>query len=275
MGSSEKFCLKWNDFQKNVTKSFSQLRQETGLFDVTLVSSDQLRVSAHRLVLSACSDFFKTIFHSSTHAHPLLYLDGVDSRGINLMLDYIYQGEVQIYQENLDRFLEIVKKFNLGGSVTEEYDEAKFETNFVDNKKQREELPVNVSKEEKNSTQLIHTMNQISPISEYQCTHCDYSTTHKGTLKRHKKSIHEGVKHACIQCDYQANRQDNLTQHIQTKHEGVKYACTQCDYRANRQDNLTQHIQSKHEGAKYACTQCDYQANRQDNLTRHIQSKHE
>ena len=83
--SSEKFCLKWNDFQQNVSKTFSQLRQQTGLFDVTLVSSNQRQVSAHRLVLSACSDFFKNIFHRITHSHPLLYLDGVDHGEINLM----------------------------------------------------------------------------------------------------------------------------------------------------------------------------------------------
>ena len=119
MGSSEKFCLKWNDFQDNVTKSFSKLRQESGLFDVTLVGSDQKQLSAHRLVLSACSDFFKTIFHSNTHSHPLLYLDGVDQAEINLMLDYIYQGEVQIYQEHLDRFLDVAKKFKLEGLMAE------------------------------------------------------------------------------------------------------------------------------------------------------------
>ena len=114
MGSSEKFCLKiMSPSQDNVTKSFSKLRQESGLFDVTLVGSDQKQLSAHRLVLSACSDFFKTIFHSNTHSHPLLYLDGVDHAEINLMLDYIYQGEVQIYQEHLDRFLEVAKKFKM------------------------------------------------------------------------------------------------------------------------------------------------------------------
>ena len=119
MQSSEKFCLKWNDFEKNVSKSFSQLRQQSGLFDVTLVSSDQKQVSAHRLVLSACSDFFQTIFHSNIHSHPLLYLDGVDSTEISQMLDYIYQGEVQIYQEALDRFLEIAQKFQLDGLMAE------------------------------------------------------------------------------------------------------------------------------------------------------------
>ena len=122
MQSSEKFCLKWNDFEKNVSKSFSQLRQQSGLFDVTLVSSDQKQVSAHRLVLSACSDFFKTIFNNNSHSHPLLYLDGVDSGEINQMLDYIYQGEVQIFQDCLDRFLSIAEKFKLDGLLESDFE---------------------------------------------------------------------------------------------------------------------------------------------------------
>merc|ERR1719418_317870 len=101
MATSE-FCLKWNDFQQNVSKTFSQLRQQSDLFDVTLVSSDHKQVSAHRLVLSACSEFFKNIFCSNTHSHPLLYLDKVNIREINLMLDYIYNGEVNIHQLYLD-----------------------------------------------------------------------------------------------------------------------------------------------------------------------------
>ena len=106
--------------------------------DVTLVSSDQKPVSAHRLVLSACSDFFKNIFYSNTHSHPLLYLDGVNSKEINLMLEYIYQGEVQICQEDLNRFLEIAKKFQLDGLLeTEEL------TNLTDEKyvELNEEVP--------------------------------------------------------------------------------------------------------------------------------------
>ena len=117
---SEKFCLKWNDFQSNISKSFSRLQGETQLFDVTLVGQDQRKVSAHRLVLSACSDFFKNIFYSNTHFHPMLYLDGVDSSDINLMLDYMYQGELQIQQEYLDRFLEGANKFKLEGLMGSE-----------------------------------------------------------------------------------------------------------------------------------------------------------
>ena len=49
---SEKFCLKWNDFQSNVSKTFGLLRNENYLYDVTLVSDDNQQVSAHRLIHS-------------------------------------------------------------------------------------------------------------------------------------------------------------------------------------------------------------------------------
>ena len=62
---SGKFNLKWNDFQSNVSKSFSLFRNEDYLHDVTLVSDDHKKVSAHKIVLSACSQYFKDIFKNN------------------------------------------------------------------------------------------------------------------------------------------------------------------------------------------------------------------
>ena len=53
----EKFFLKWNDFYSNVSKSFGLLRNEDYLHDVTLVSDDYKQVTAHKLVISACSEY--------------------------------------------------------------------------------------------------------------------------------------------------------------------------------------------------------------------------
>ena len=112
---SEKFCLKWNDFNSNVSKSFGLLRNEEYLHDVTLVSDDNLQVSAHKLVLSACSEYFKNIFKNNKHPlhHPLVCLSGVSSEDLNNVVDYMYNGEVQIYQEYLDRFLNIAQRSKL------------------------------------------------------------------------------------------------------------------------------------------------------------------
>ena len=119
---SERFCLKWNDFQSVVSQSFSVLRREEDFYDVTLVSDDQTQIPAHKLVLSASSHFFKSILKRNSHSHPLLYLSGVDSKSLGFVLDYIYQGEVQIYQHELDNFLETAEKLEIEGLLTNEED---------------------------------------------------------------------------------------------------------------------------------------------------------
>ena len=67
----EKFCLKWNDFQTTVSQSFGLFRREEDFFDVTLVSDDEVQMSAHKLVLSVCSTFFRSILRKNVHSNPL------------------------------------------------------------------------------------------------------------------------------------------------------------------------------------------------------------
>ena len=55
------------------------------------------------------------------------------------MLDYIYQGEVQIYQENLERFLDIANKFQLDGLLATQENENS-EPNFEDTVQQVKEV---------------------------------------------------------------------------------------------------------------------------------------
>ena len=116
---SEKFCLKWNDFHSNVSKSFGLFRNEDYLHDVTLVSDDHHQVSAHKLVLSASSEYFRNVLKNSNkpNFHFLLCLDGVNSDDLRNILDYIYNGELQIFQENLDRFLSIAHRLKLDGLI--------------------------------------------------------------------------------------------------------------------------------------------------------------
>ena len=113
---SEKFCLRWNDFETNVSQAFGQLRNEEYLHDVTLVCDDNKQVSAHRLVLSVCSEFFKTLFEKNkTHPNPLICLMGINSGELQNILDYMYNGETKIFQENIHQFLFTAKRFQIKG----------------------------------------------------------------------------------------------------------------------------------------------------------------
>ena len=120
---SEKFCLKWNDFNSNVSKSFSKLRNEEYLHDVTLVGDDHTQISAHKLVLSACSEYFKEVFKRNKHSNTLMCLEGLTKQDLENILDYMYIGEVKIYQEELDRFLSVAQRLKIEGLLESEDNE--------------------------------------------------------------------------------------------------------------------------------------------------------
>ena len=112
----EKFNIKWNDFNSNVSKSFGLFRNESYLHDVTLVSEDFKHIPAHKLVLSACSEYFRNILkQTNKQSQTLLCLDGVNSDDLQNVLDYVYEGEIKIHQEDLDRFLHVAQKLKLEG----------------------------------------------------------------------------------------------------------------------------------------------------------------
>ena len=94
MSSSEKFCLKWNDFEGNVSNAFRELREEKDFFDVTLACDDE-QIQAHKVIVSACSPFFRNVLRRNPHQHPLLYLKGIQKRELQAILNFMYHGEVR------------------------------------------------------------------------------------------------------------------------------------------------------------------------------------
>jgi hypothetical protein len=117
--SSEKFCLKWNDFRANVHSAFAQLREDRDFTDVTLACEDGHQVEAHKVILAASSPFFQNILRKNNHPHPLIYMRGIKSEDLVATVDFLYYGQVSIYQENLDGFLAIAKELNLKGLAGE------------------------------------------------------------------------------------------------------------------------------------------------------------
>ena len=109
MTMDEKFCLKWNDFQENVQAAFSDLRGDLDYADITLVCEDH-SIEAHKVILSACSPFFRGILKKNKHPHPLIYMRGLKSEDLVGMVDFLYFGEANVYQENLDSFLAVAER---------------------------------------------------------------------------------------------------------------------------------------------------------------------
>jgi len=112
--SSEKFCLRWNDFESNISVAFRELRDDKDFFDVTLACDDE-QISAHKVILSACSPFFRNVLRRNPHQHPLLYLKGVKYTDLQSVLNFMYNGEVNVAQEELNSFLAVAEELRVKG----------------------------------------------------------------------------------------------------------------------------------------------------------------
>lgn len=62
--ANELFCLKWNNYTSNIITELDSLRTDGDLVDVTILC-DGRKITAHKVILSACSSYFRTIFRVS------------------------------------------------------------------------------------------------------------------------------------------------------------------------------------------------------------------
>jgi len=111
---SDNFCLKWNNFETNISTAFKEIREDKDFFDVTLACDDD-QIQAHKVILSACSPFFKSILKRNRHEHPLLYLKGVKYTDLVAVLNFMYHGEVNVAQKELNTFLGVAEELKIKG----------------------------------------------------------------------------------------------------------------------------------------------------------------
>ena len=112
---SEQLCLQWNDFKVNVNSAFGRLRDDKEFTDVTLACEDGHQIEAHKIILAASSPFFDKVLQRNKHPHPLIYLRDFKSEDLMAILDFLYLGEANVFQENLDSFLAIAEELKLKG----------------------------------------------------------------------------------------------------------------------------------------------------------------
>ena len=111
----EKLCLQWNDYQENIKGAFSLFREDKDFNNVTLVCEDGQQVEAHKVILAASSPFFQKLLGRNKHSYPLVYMRGVKIDDLIAIVDFLYRGEANIAQENLDSFLAIAEELQLRG----------------------------------------------------------------------------------------------------------------------------------------------------------------
>ena len=237
MTSSEKFCLKWNDFQENISSSFRNVHNNPDFSDVTLICEEDQQIEAHRVILSACSPFFDSVLRRNKHSHPLIYMRGIKAKDMTAIVDFIYCGEANIHQEDLDGFLSLAEDLKLKGwtgtddkPIKDQQENIQPPKNpkpmqsFTKTEKEDYNNDEEISQNNSKYTLQVHsdigqnivpmeTTNEdlefkivsmmesfISGDVKWKCTVCGKGTKDKCDMKRHIESHIDGVSHPCNIC---------------------------------------------------------------------------
>ena len=242
----QKFNLKWNDFQENINASFASLRGETDFSDVTLACADGHQVEAHKVILASTSPFFQDLLKRNSHPHPLIFMRGVTSEELVAVVDFLYFGEVNILQENLDGFLAIADDLKLKG--------LRKRTNFEDVIKDASPKPnrKTMTKEIKvyDSPDVLDISDDQIPTIKPDLTNDEYYEKVQSMMERTEKTYLNGARRAfykvCKVCGKEGTG-SNIKGHIERNHlEGVSIPCNLCDEKFVSRNSLKQHKSKSH-----------------------------
>ena len=267
-----KYCLKWNEFETNIRDSFKKLREDERLFDVILATDDGQHIQAHKMVLSAGSNFFSDIFMKTNHSNMLIYLKGISSDELEPVIDFLYNGEAFIDQTNLETFLGTAKELQIKGlldklegigenivdnlnirnqniehiSESENYEKIENQERIVNSNTELEESPDKqdsawvkadfimpaLNTNQEMSTQIKKMIEKIEGI--WKCKVCGKTGTKKFNIQSHAETHIDNVSHTCQICSKTVSTRHNLQKHISYIHSEL-FSCDLCEMtRMNR-----------------------------------------
>ena len=63
------------------------------------ISAGDETFEAHKLILSACSPYFRGLLNRSPCRHPVIYLNDVSANHVATLLKYMYVGQIAVKKE--------------------------------------------------------------------------------------------------------------------------------------------------------------------------------
>ena len=237
--------LKWRDFQANAAHSFENLRGTDNFCDVTLVSEDQRKVLAHKVVLAGSSQYFHNVLKNTNDSHPLLCLNEVQITELNYMIDYIYKGEVQVPQEQLDSFIKCAQRFQLEGMI-----------------QTQEETNKNHNVDEKISCKVKITKNQEAEPLKTEMTETKILAVQSGEFQdieeledKLEKMFHRlpdppggqiprrpDLKYVCSLCGQKSRFKGHAKEHAETHLKGQSFPCQNCTKTYKSRNSFRSHL---------------------------------
>ena len=252
---SEKFCLQWDDFQGNIKEVLGMFKGDLDFADVTLACEDGHQVEANKIILAASSPLFLSLLKRNKHSHPIIYLRGMKAEDLNNIVDFLYHGEADIYQENLESFLALAEELQLRGIADQLVE--KQETNLKPVPAQPKQLKGSTHKKLDSlniKTEVPHdkeTLKDVKPLSTAAGDFQELEEKVMSMIEKGQKKITVGASTVtafiCKECGKEGMKTD-IKRHIESFHvEGVSIPCNFCGAIFRSRKGLKSHLSGQYE----------------------------
>ena len=250
---SEKLCLQWNDFQENFKTAFGNLREDKHFTDVTLACEDGQQLEAHKVILAASSPFFQKLLERNKHPHPLVYMRGLKYEDLLAILDFLYFGEANVFQENLESFLTSAEEFQLKGLMGKNDENIE---NFVKDEKPESQITKpsisNGAKKTFKHTNLPETNSTVALSGHFSGDLEELEQRVKSMMEKSQNNYANGHQKAdiCKICGKEG-KGNVIKNHIEANHlEGIVLPCNQCEKTFKYRNGLMAHMRYSHTAQK-------------------------
>ena len=283
------FSLIWEDFHKNMSERFQSVLQNHEFVDITLVSQDSKKIQAHKVILGAGSAFFKEVLTNNSNPHHLIYLKGVDEEVLHAVVDFLYQGQVEVRQEVVQAFMATARDLKVEGLHAGEEGESCLQKDVPvskDNVDQMYSLEgkhtvLNKTNETKDF-KLLTDVDEMFKIKSY----------HEREIKAHGNArgvMKETFYMHCKLCEFKCKKKRELKYHHNEKHSALgtdirniqfpekdgdgRFPCPMCEKTyPHQQKNVVRHVKEVHLGILYYCQNCEYSAKSTTKVGNHFKS---
>ena len=183
----------------------------------------------------------------------VICLENVNSIVLNNILDYVYYGEVQILEKDLDQFLSIANRYKLEGLSGVKKEECHDQPDYF---QENHEI------KEENLPRTFHstedTINAVEPLKHMQnCERrmiqripkdLEFESEDFNSLEELERAIDEkiivdsnGLK-SCSVCGKTSKHNGHMREHVESHIEGLSFPCSSCNFKCRSRTGLRHHM---------------------------------
>jgi len=268
------YVLSWDQHEENRSLTLKTLWENEDFLDVTIACDDD-QIDAHKVILSAASPFFHKILKRNPHSHPLIYLRGTTKKDVQSLLDFIYSGETQVLQDELEGFMDLASSLEVKGLAEEELVDEKLDDSFIKSEVRKTGLKHKQLERKKNVRKEVDTKETTQEICNVEPDVADPVENYENGEKVNSETSQKMCK---IESE-QNSPNISMTEYDEKLSElmlktGNSWGCRECSYSSGNKGHLREHVETHIEGFSHDCKSCDKTFKTRKGLRNHVYSRH-